>query len=137
MKAVIMLDRILDSKSFVSFVAASTTWFYLFIRYPFPENNLVLGYIHLKDPLVYGFIYWSTTIMKFTTPFIIYSSILSCIYIFAYRHGPRIKPVPLGLYPHPARTGSLALVIGEQHHPTKFISSPTPRWLTTPERGLY
>src|SRR6266481_2477537 len=132
-----MLDRILNSKMFVSFLLASGTWFFLNFRHPFPADNLVLGYISVKDPLVYGGIRWSYTLMMFTTPYIIFSSLLSGIYIFAYRSGRRTKPIPLAPYPHPARNGSLALVIGEQHHPTQFVSSPAPRWITTPERGLY
>ena len=30
-----------------------------------------------------------------------------------------------------------AIVVGEVHHPVKPIESPTPQWLTIPERGLY
>jgi hypothetical protein len=132
-----MLDRVLNSKMFISFLLASGTWFVLNFRYPFPADNLVLGYISVKDPLVYGGIRWTYTLMMFTTPYIIYSSLLSGVYIFAYRKGRQMKAVPLAPYPHPARHGSLSLVIGEQHHPTQFISDPAPRWITTPERGLY
>jgi len=34
------------------------------------------------------------------------------------------------------RTG-LSLVVGEVHHPRKQMPSETPRWLVTPERGLF
>jgi hypothetical protein len=132
-----MFDRILNSKMLVNFLLASGTWFVLIFRYPFPADNLVLGYISVKDPLVYRGIRWTYTLMMFTTPYIIYSSLLSGLYIFAYRHGRRAKAIPLPAYPHPARHGCLALTIGEQHHPTQFVSSPAPRWITTPERGLY
>lgn len=132
-----MLERILNSKTFLCFLLSSAIWFYLNFRYPFPADNLVLGYISVKDPLVYGGIRWSYTIMMFTTPYIIFSSIFSCIYIFAYRDGRKTKAIPLAPYPHPARTGRLAVVVGEQHHPTKFLPSPTPHWITTPKRGLY
>ena len=30
-----------------------------------------------------------------------------------------------------------AIVVGEVHHPVRAIESPTPEWLTIPERGLY
>ena len=30
-----------------------------------------------------------------------------------------------------------AIVVGEVHHPVKLAESPTPEWLTIPERGLY
>ena len=35
------------------------------------------------------------------------------------------------------RTDGPAIVIGEVHHPVTLAESPTPEWLTIPERGLY
>jgi hypothetical protein len=75
-----MLDRILNSKMFISFLLASGTWFVLSFRYPFPADNLVLGYISVKDPLVYGGIRWTYTVMMFTTP--LSSS--------SFRHSPKL-----------------------------------------------
>jgi hypothetical protein len=132
-----MLDRIFHSKTFVSFMLASGTWFVLILRYPFPADNLLLQLISLKDPIVYGGMRWTYMALMFTTPFILYSSALSSIYIFAYRHGRKQKPNPLPPYPEPASRNQLFLVTGEQHHMTKFVPSPTPHWITTPPRGLY
>jgi len=132
-----MLDRILNAKNFASILLASTTAIILTLRYPFPSDNLVLQLISLKDHAVYLGIFWAYSLMLFSTPYFIYSAILSGIYVFAYGHGKRVKPVPLMPYPSPAKRQSLFLINGELHHPTKFISSPAPRWLATPERGLY
>jgi RHS repeat-associated protein len=132
-----MLERILSSKTFVSFVLAAATAIVLAVRYPFPSGNLVLQLISLKDHPVYLGIFWAYSIMLFSTPYFIYSAVLSGIYVFAYGHGKKIKPIPLPPYPAPAKRQSLFLVIGELHHPTKVIASPVPQWLSTPERGLY
>ena len=45
---------------------------------------------------------------------------------------PRLPTWPLS----PTADGP-AIVIGEVHHPVKLAESPTPEWLTIPERGLY
>src|SRR5260370_18134851 len=132
-----MLEHILNSKHFVSFTLAFTTGLVLYLRYPFPAQNLYLQLISLKDPTVYSGIFWSYSLMMFTTPYIVYSSILSGIYIFGYKHGNRRKSVPLPPYPDPPNRQSLFLILGEQHHPTKFTISLNPNWLQTPERGLY
>ncbi|HEY6252945.1 MAG TPA: hypothetical protein VI685_23550, partial [Candidatus Angelobacter sp.] len=132
-----MLERTLNSKSFLSFILAAGTWTVLFLRYPFPAENLYLQLIALKDPIVYNGIHWTCALMMFTTPYIIYSSLFSGIYIFAYRHGKKTRPVPLPPYPDPATRTNLHLIAGELHHPTKFIPSESPRWLSLGERALF
>src|SRR5260370_8443153 len=127
-----MLERILNSKNFVSFTLAFTTGLVLYLRYPFPAQNLYLQLISLKDPTVYSGIFWSYSLMMFTTPYIVYSSILSGIYIFGYKHGNRRKPVPLPPYPDPAKRQSLFLILGEQHHPTKCTIRLNPNCLQPP-----
>src|SRR5215470_3035338 len=132
-----MLERILNSKPFVSFVLAAGTWTVLFFRYPFPADNLYLQLIFLKDPIVYNGIHWTYVLMMFTTPYIIYSSAFSGIYIFAYRHGHNPRPAALVPYPDPATRDSLYFIAGEVHHATKFIPSESPRWLSLGERALF
>ena len=132
-----MLERILNSKTFVSFSLAALTGCVLFFRYPFPGQNPYLELVAIKDPAVYNGIYWTYVLMMFSTPFIIYSSILSGLFVFAYRGGRKLKPAPLPPYPDPTRRETLYLVVGELHHPTKFIPSDRPRWLILPERALY
>src|SRR5437660_6816578 len=80
---------------------AAITWTVLHSLYPFPAGNLYLQLISYKDPAVYSAIFWIYSLMMFTTPFIIYSSVFSGIYTFAYRHGRTPKAVPLPLYPDP------------------------------------
>ena len=128
-----MTERILNSKTFISFMLAAITWTALHSLYPFPAGNLYLQLISYKDPAVYSAIFWIYSLMMFTTPFIIYSSVFSGIYTFAYRHGRTPKAVPLPPYPDPRSRDSLYLVLSEVHHPTKPIPSPAPissAWLT-------
>src|SRR5437588_695570 len=132
-----MTERILNSKTFISFMLAAITWTVLHSLYPFPAGNLYLQLISYKDPAVYSAIFWIYSLMMFTTPFIIYSSVFSGIYTFAYRHGRTPKAVPLPLYPDPRSRDSLYLVLSEVHHPTKPIPSPAPYCFTIPDRSLF
>src|SRR5215471_14979961 len=102
-----MLERILNSKSFVSFVLAAGTWAVLFLRYPFPAENLYLRLISLEDPIVYNGIHWSYVVMMFTTPYIIFSSVFSGLYIFVFRQSKRLEQIPLPPYPDPGTRDSL------------------------------
>ena len=43
----------------------------------------------------------------------------------------------LPTWPRSPTADGPAIVVGEVHHPVKLAESPTPEWLTLPERGLY
>jgi hypothetical protein len=79
-----MLERVANSRTFVSFILAGLSGLILFSAYPFPEGNLQLQYIALKDPLVYSVLARSYTLFLFTTPFLIYSTALSGLYVLSY-----------------------------------------------------
>src|SRR5260370_31701626 len=106
-----MFERILNSKNFVSATLAFITGLILYILYPFPATNLYLQLISIKDPTVYAGIFWTYFLMMFTTPFILYSAILSGIYIFGYKHRQGRRPVPLPPFPNPSKPDSLFLDI--------------------------
>src|SRR5579871_1246973 len=132
-----MLERVANSKAFVSFVLAGLTGLILFSAYPFPEGNLQLQYIALKDPLVYSVLAKSYTLFLFTTPFFIYSTALSGLYVLSYGRRRKQKTSSLPPYPDPSLREDLFLVIGELHHPTKIAPGSNPQWLTIPEKGLF
>jgi hypothetical protein len=67
----------------------------------------------------------------------VFAATLSAIYVFTLKLGRRIAPGQLPVYPDPRKRTDLFLVIGEVHNPRKSGPSPTPRWLTVPERGLF
>ncbi len=132
-----MIQRILHSKNFLAFVLASGAGMYLYFAYPFPSSNLFLRAIEFRAPLVFQAALFSYTAMLFTTPFILFSILLSGLYIFTLRPGRRANLARLPLYPDPRLRSSLSLVIGEVHNPRKPVPAPNPHWLTIPERGLY
>ncbi|HKW17593.1 MAG TPA: type IV secretion system DNA-binding domain-containing protein [Terriglobales bacterium] len=132
-----MIQRALASKGVVAYVLACATGITLYFRMPFPEDDLMLHLIELRAPMIYLFFKYSYTLFLFTTPYIAYSLVLSGLYVFAFRPTRKVKPMPLPSYPDPARRNELFLVLGEVHHPRKPEPSPSPYWLTIPERGLF
>jgi TraM recognition site of TraD and TraG len=132
-----MIQRILNSKNFLAFLLASATGMYLYFVYPFPSANLFLRAVEFRAPLVYRGAFYCYTAMLFTTPYILFSILLSALYIFALKIGRRARPSQLPPYPDPAKRPDLSLVVGEVHNPRKAVPSADPRWLTIPERGLY
>jgi hypothetical protein len=129
--------KILDSRSFVAGLLAMATGVVLFYRYPFPEEQMFLRVIALRAPqalLSFKYLYWASL---FSTPYMVFAATLSAIYVFTLKLGRRIAPGQLPVYPDPRKRTDLFLVIGEVHNPRKPGPSPTPRWLTVPERGLF
>ena len=132
-----MIQRVLQSKNFLAFALASGTGMYLYFVCPFPSSNLFLRAIAFRAPQIYEAGFYSYTAMLFTTPFILFSILLSGLYIFTLRPGRRAKLARLPLYPDPRLRPILSLVVGEVHNPRKPVPSPNPQWLTIPERGLH
>jgi hypothetical protein len=79
-----MLEKVTNSRTFLSFVLAGATGLILFFTYPFPQGNLYLQYIALRDPLVYVVLARSYTLFLFTTPFFVYSAALSGVYVLSF-----------------------------------------------------
>ena len=100
-------------------------------------NEYFLRLIALRDPWTYAALKASYHVMLFTTPYIGYSFLLSALYIFALRTTRRINPQPLPPYPAIQERNELYVVIGEIHHPRRFIPAENPYWLTIPARGLF
>jgi hypothetical protein len=132
-----MLERVTNSRTFLSFVLAGVTGLFLFFAYPFPQGNLYLQYIALKDPLVNTIFARSYTLFLFTTPFFIYSAALSGVYVISFGRRRKQKTSRLAPYPDPSSREDLFLVVGEVHHPTKIVRGSSPQWLTIPEKGLF
>ena len=96
-----MLERVVNSRTFVSFILAGLTGLILFSAYPFPQGNLYLQYIALNEPLVYSVLARSYTLFLFTTPFFIYSTALSGVYVLSYGRRRKQKTSSLPPYPDP------------------------------------
>src|SRR5882757_830182 len=106
-----MLERIANSRTFLSFVLAGMTGLFLFFFYPFPQGNLYLQYIALKDPLVYAMLDRSYTLFLFTTPFLVYSAAFSGMYVLSFARKRKQRTSSLPPYPNPSFREDLFLVI--------------------------
>ncbi|GGA73453.1 hypothetical protein GCM10011507_26320 [Edaphobacter acidisoli] len=105
--------------------------------YPVHTSDPILRLIELEQPRIFHALVWSYNLFLYSTPFLLFSILFSLAYVHFY--APRQKEVsgPLPPYPDPLTREHLSLVLGELHHPTKPKPSPTPQWLSIPERGLY
>ncbi len=132
-----MIQRLLASRNLLAYVMAMATGFLLYLKAPFPEQNFFLELTFLWDRPVFLGLKYSYIVSLYTTAYLVYSILLSGIYIFALRVPRRGRPGQLPPYPDPRLRQDLFLVIGEIHNARTPGPSPSPRWLTVPERGLF
>ena len=132
-----MIQRLLNSKNFVACLLAAATGLVLYIRMPFPQDNLFFELMFLwARPVFLGFKY-SYVLFLYTTPYIAYSIGLSGLYVFALKIPQRVRPGKLPAFPDVNTNEALSLTIGEMHNPRKPVPAERPQWLTIPERGLF
>src|ERR1700686_1506126 len=132
-----MVQKLLHSKNLIACMLAAATGMTLYFCVPFPGNNFFLELIFLwSRPVFRGFQY-SYYLFLYSTPYLIYSFLLSGMYIFAIKFKRRIRPGALPPYPVLCDRPRPSLVIGEVHDPRKPGPAENPRWLTIPERGLF
>jgi len=131
------MQRVLESRVFLSTVLAMTTGAFLYSVHPFPEEQIFLRVIAVRAPHVLWSFKSLYTAMLFTTPYFIYSALLSGAYIFTLKARRRVSPGHLPRYPDPSKREDLFLVVGEVHDPRKPVPAEAPWWLTIPERGLF
>ncbi len=132
-----MIQRILNSRIFLAALLAMATGAYFFYTFPFPGNQIFLRVISIRAPHVFLSFKCLYTTFLFTTPYMVYATLLSGLYVFTLRTDWRITPGRLPRYTDPRKRSELFLVVGEVHHPRKPIPSKAPFWLTIPERGLF
>ena len=132
-----MIQRILHARHFLACILAAATGMALYFRAPFPDANLFVHVMANRAVSAYLFFKYSYIVLLYTTPYIVYSMLLSGVYIFALKATRKIRAGKLPMYPDPERRTELSLVVGELHHPRKRVPSETPHWLVIPERGLF
>jgi hypothetical protein len=132
-----MIQRILNSRNFVSCLLAAATGMALYIKLPFPTENVFLQLIALRAPIVHEGLLYSYDLFLFTTPYLAYSILLSGLYIFGLRVRRKTRAGKLPPYPEPAKRDDLFLVVGEVHNRRKATPSENPQWLTLPEKALF
>jgi hypothetical protein len=132
-----MIQRILHSRGFVSSLLAMGAGAFLYYTHPFPADQIFLRVIAMRAPHAFLSFQYLYNIILFTTPFMVFSTVLSGLYIFTLKVRRRISPGRLPRYSDPRKRDNLYLVVGEVHNQRKPGPSETPRWLTIPERGLF
>jgi hypothetical protein len=132
-----MIQRVLQSRGFVSALLALAAGAVLYYMYPFPSDQIFLRVIAVRAPQAFLSFQYLYNLFLFTTPFLLFSSVLSGLYVFTLKVRWRVSPGRLPRYPDPHNRKDLYLVVGEVHNPRKLGPSKTPRWLTIPERGLF
>jgi hypothetical protein len=93
-----MIQRILNSRNFVASLLAVGTGMALYLKLPFPSENVFLQLIAARAPIVYGGVFYSYRLFLFTTPYITYSILLSGLYVFGLRVRRKTragKPAPI------------------------------------------
>jgi hypothetical protein len=127
----------LRERNLLACVLAGITGMILYFKYPFPEDNFFLELVFLWARPVFEGLRYSYTLFLYTTPYIVYSFVLSGLYIFTLKTPPKPKAGKPPVYPNPSNRSNLFLVLGEVHNPRTLEPSETPYWLTIPERGLF
>ena len=111
-----MIQRLIHSKNLIACVLAATTGIILYFRMPFPEDNFLVELLFLRArPLFFGLRY-CYFVFLYTTPFIVYSILLTGIYIFALKIPQKTRPGRLPAYIDPPAREKLFLVVGEVHN---------------------
>ena len=130
-----MLDRLIRAFLVIGGVSAACAWTWPGV---FPEGDPVAVLVRYHTPNFYAAVVVWYYVAPGVAMFIAGQFLISTSRIWFARMG-----VSLGLRSHlpawplsPTADGP-AIVVGEVHHPVRAIESPTPEWLTIPERGLY
>ena len=130
-----MLDALIRAVLVIGSVSAACAW-----TWPgaFPEADPVAVLVRYHTPNVYAAVVAWYYVAPGVAALLAGQFLISTSRIWFARMG-----VSLGLrsrlptWPLSPTADGPAIVIGEVHHPVKLAESPTPEWLTIPERGLY
>ena len=105
--------------------------------FPVDTTNRLLRLIALERPPVFHAVVWSYDLFLYSTPFLACSMIFSLLYVHLYRSELERTAGALPPYPFPQTRAELFLILGEVHRQLTPKPSPSPQWLSIPERGLY
>jgi hypothetical protein len=80
-----MIQRILDARHFLARLLSAATGMALYFRTPFPEDNIFLRVMAIRSESAFLFLKYSYTLFLYTTPYLVYSILLSGVYILALK----------------------------------------------------
>ena len=100
-----MIERILHSRAFIAYTLACGTGITLDRYYcPWPSGDLMLRLIAVREPVVYAGLYYTYTLLLFTTPYILYSILFSGFYVLGWK--PTKRPGSASSRPTPTRASA-------------------------------
>ena len=130
-----MLDQLIRAFLVIGGVSAASAWTWPGV---FPAGDPVAVLVRYNTPNFYTAVIAWYYVAPGVAAFLAGQFLISTSRIWFARMG-----VSLGLRSRlprwslsPTADGP-AIVVGEVHHPVRAAESPTPEWLTIPERGLY
>ena len=130
-----MLDRLIRAVLVIGGVSAASAW-----TWPgaFPEADPVAVLVRYHTPNVYTAVVAWYYVAPGVAALLAGQFLLSTSRIWFAQMGVRVGlRSSLPRWPLSPTADGPAIVVGEVHHPVKLAESPTPEWLTIPERGLY
>ena len=130
-----MIDRLLRALLVIGGVSAACAW-----TWPgaFPAADPVAVLVRFHTPNVYRAAVAWYYVAPGVAAFLAAQFLISTSRIWFARMGVRVGlRSRLPRWPLSPTADGPAIVVGEVHHPVKLAESPTPEWLTIPERGLY
>ena len=130
-----MFDRFVRAALVVGGVSVGCAW-----TWPgaFPDGDPVAVLVRLNMPIFYRAVVAWYYVAPGVAAFLALHVLVATSRIWFARIS-----VSLGLrsalptWPLSPQADGPAIVVGEVHHPTRAEESPTPEWLTIPERGLF
>ena len=132
-----LVGPLVEYRTLLALGLSIATGVVLHTLFPIDLSDPLLRLIAFKRPTLFHGLVWSYTFFLYSTPFLFFSVFFSLVYVHLYVPVQKNSSGPLPPYPDPVARKDLFLVVGEVHHPTKPIPSPTPQWLSIPARGLY
>lgn len=132
-----LITALIEERVFTALVFSLATGAVLSLVTPFPGDNVFLRYVEIERHTLFLLLAWTYRVFLFTTPFIVISTASSLAYVHFYEHDQAAQIGTLPPYPEPSGRNELFAVLGEVHSQLEVKPSPTPRWLSIPERGLY
>jgi hypothetical protein len=105
--------------------------------YPMNQLNPLLRLVSFERPQIYRSLVFSYSAFLYSTPFLLFSMLLSLVYVHIYRKELEQSAGALPPYSDPRTREQLSLVVGEIHRQLISRPAPAPQWLSIPERGLY
>lgn len=104
---------------------------------PVDHNDAILRLITMEQPRIARGILIGYGFFLYSTPYILFSTGFSLLYVHLYKSELALNPGSLPPYPDPRHRRDLQLILGEVHSRLVPKASAFPSWLTVPERGLY